>query len=110
MGDDITPAEVSRALGVFRGQVRDDITELRTAISAAVTAAVYDADQRLTAEKLDRIRADMEAERKTAAEERKRAQQWRNRRDTWRRWLISAAIIPTGALIVTIISLFRGGR
>jgi hypothetical protein len=111
---DATPGEIERALALFRADVRDDLGELRKTIEQlvrdSVTAAVYQADQRLAEERFRTLRADVDRESREHAAERAAAVGWRERRDAGRRWLIAAVLLPVGGLAVELITILRGAK
>ncbi|MEU8329810.1 hypothetical protein [Micromonospora sp. NPDC048839] len=88
-GDDITNAELARRLDAFRRDVHDDLSDISRRMDAYVLREVYQAE-RLA----DQTRIGVLERRVDQGDEQRRAQS---------RWLISAVIIPTVALVATVV-------
>ena len=94
MADDITNAELARRLEQFRRDVHEDLADIGRRMDAYVLREVYQAE-----------RLAMET-RITVLEGRVRDGEEQRRGMT--RWLISAVVIPTVVLIVTVFLNLRG--
>lgn len=92
--DEITNAELARRLESFALDVRSDIAEVTRRLDLYVLREVYAAEQKSVDTRLSTMERQLQA-----SEEQRRALV---------RWVISAVIIPTVALIVTIVLNVQG--
>lgn len=97
---------LGQLLTLMREEMRAGFAEIKTALADRVSVAVYRADRRLDAERLDRLaaeladaRAEIDQARRDQAEERHRAEE---RRAADRRMLWGALLGAALSLVVTI--------
>lgn len=93
-GDDITNAELARRLDEIRRDVHDDFADIRRRMDSYVLREVYQAERAASETRINTLERRMD----TSEQQRR----------TLMQWLISAVVIPTVALIVTVILNLRG--
>ncbi len=119
MADEPTAGEVSRSLAQFqadtreafrdlREQVRDGHRELTDRINQGVPAAEYAADQRLSSQRYEDLRAQLRDIQQASADRLQDIQQARADRAANRKWVIAAVIIPIGIGLLDIIFAIHG--
>ena len=94
MADDITNAELARRLDQMRRDVHDDLTDISRRLDAYVLREVYQAERLATETRISVLEG--------------RVRDGEEQRRGMTRWLISAVVIPTVALIVTVILNLQG--
>ena len=104
------PDDVGREIRQLREDLREDLSELKSALAGLLPREVYNARHDALVHRVATVEAEVRALELAHAADVDRltraADEARDKAAGWRRWLIGSAILPSAAILVTVALFF----